>query len=305
MRGKFPISFQIWNTEKEEVFIEKTGIFYYDKKGEFYKEKTVASLDHVPRINAWIKQFDKKKGAIGFMENPTPDFQNNRFLNIASIERSRHNNYLYNSDTLIVGSIYFAARFCIPANWDNDRDQFLYPNDGWASDTEFQNDCLVFTLFHGQNRISSSQGINHWIPFSEAEVGAQDAFKSHFMYDFIRGKRPKAEAASEGQLHLFGAKATRPHGEALTFSPEATAAMDAGRALWQYYHRQPGALPDASLYDIRLHFQGVKTNTSGKTKMNTDSPDATYTALIKTLRARIAALARKIEPKVYAYGFLK
>ena len=81
--------------------------------------------------------------------------------------------------------------------------------------------------------------------------------------------------------------------------------MDAGRALWQYYHRQPGALPDASLYDIRLHFQGLKTSKSGKTQMKTISSDDTYTALIKDLRARVAALARKIEPKVYAYGFLK
>ena len=305
VRGKFPISFQIWNTEKEEVFIEKTGIFY-DKKGEFYKEKTVASLDHVPRINAWIKQFDKKGDCIGFMGNPSPDFQHCSQLYIANKKGIEHFNFYHIAgENLFTGCIYLAVRFCIPPNWDNDRDQFLYPNDGWASDTEFQNDCLAFTLFHGQNRISSSQGINHWIPFSEAEVGAQDAFKSHFMYDFIRGKLPKADTASENQLHLFGAEATRPHGQALTFSPEATAAIDAGRALWQYYHSQPDALPDASLYDIRLHFQGVKTNKSGKTQMNTDSPDATYTALIKALRARVTALARKIEPKVYAYGFLK
>lgn len=39
--------------------------------------------------------------------------------------------------------------------------------------------------------------------------------------------------------------------------------------------------------------------------MKTDSPDDTYNALIETLRNRVAALARKIEPKVYAYGFLK
>ena len=39
--------------------------------------------------------------------------------------------------------------------------------------------------------------------------------------------------------------------------------------------------------------------------MNTISPDDTYTALIKDLRAHVVALARKIEPKVYAYGFLK
>lgn len=304
--GQFPISFQMWNTEQEEIFVEKTGTFY-DKEGAFYKEKTIASLDHVKRINQWIKQFDRKSDCIGFMGNPSPDFQHCSQLYIANKKGIEHFNFYHIvAENLLAGCIYLAVRFCIPANWDNDRDQFLYPNDGWASDTEFQNDCLVFTLFHGQNRISSSEGVNHWIPFSEEEVGAQDAFKSHFMYDFIRGKLPKAEATAESQLQFFNVDTPRPHtGEPLAFSPEATAAMDAGRALWQYYHRQPGALSDASLYDIRLHFQGVKTSKSGKTQMNTTSSDDTYTALIKDLRARVAALARKIEPKVYAYGFLK
>jgi len=304
--GQFPISFQMWNTEQEEIFVEKTGTFY-DKEGAFYKEKTIASLDHVKRINQWIKQFDRKSDCIGFMGNPSPDFQHCSQLYIANKKGIEHFNFYHIvAENLLAGCIYLAVRFCIPANWDNDRDQFLYPNDGWASDTEFQNDCLVFTLFHGQNRISSSEGVNHWIPFSEEEVGAQDAFKSHFMYDFIRGKLPKAEATAESQLQFFNVDTPRPHtGEPLAFSPEATAAMDTGRALWQYYHRQPGALPDASLYDIRLHFQGVKTSKSGKTQMNTISSDDTYTALIKDLRARVAALARKIEPKVYTYGFLK
>jgi len=296
----------MWNTEQEEIFVEKTGTFY-DKEGAFYKEKTIASLDHVKRINQWIKQFDRKSDCIGFMGNPSPDFQHCSQLYIANKKGIEHFNFYHIvAENLLAGCIYLAVRFCIPANWDNDRDQFLYPNDGWASDTEFQNDCLVFTLFHGQNRISSSEGVNHWIPFSEAEVGAQDAFKSHFMHDFIRGKLPKAEVTAESQLQIFNVDTPRPHtGEPLAFSPEATAAMDAGRALWQYYHRQPGALSDASLYDIRLHFQGVKTSKSGKTQMNTTSSDDTYTALIKDLRARVAALARKIEPKVYAYGFLK
>ena len=304
--GQFPISFQMWNTEQEEIFVEKTGTFY-DKEGAFYKEKTIASLDHVKRINQWIKQFDRKGDCIGFMGNPSPDFQHCSQLYIANKKGIEHFNFYHIvAENLLAGCIYLAVRFCIPANWDNDRDQFLYPNDGWASDTEFQNDCLVFTLFHGQNRISSSEGVNHWIPFSEEEVGAQDAFKSHFMHDFIRGKLPKAEATAESQLQIFNIDTPRPRtGEPLAFSPEATAAMDAGRALWQYYHRQPGALPDASLYDIRLHFQGVKTSKSGKTQMNTISSDDTYTALIKDLRARVAALARKIKPKVYAYGFLK
>lgn len=45
-------------------------------------------------------------------------------------------------------------RQAIQATWLNDRDQFLYPNDKWQKDEEFQSDCLAFALFHNQNRIS-------------------------------------------------------------------------------------------------------------------------------------------------------
>ena len=39
--------------------------------------------------------------------------------------------------------------------------------------------------------------------------------------------------------------------------------------------------------------------------MNSDSSDATYTARLTNLRAAMKNLAKRIEPKVYAYGFLK
>ena len=81
---------------------------------------------------------------------------------------------------LIIASIYFSVRHCIEATWLNDRDQFLYPNDNWKKDKEFHNDCLAFALFHGQNRISSSEGTNHWIPFTESEVDAKEKFASNF-----------------------------------------------------------------------------------------------------------------------------
>ncbi|MBO4316574.1 MAG: hypothetical protein J5867_11540 [Prevotella sp.] len=197
------------------------------------------------------------------------------------------------------------------ANWLNDRDQFLYPNDGWQTDHEFQADCLVYTLFHGQNRISSEHGVNHWIPFTEDEVGAQEKFESHFMSDFINGKyRPETAPSTPTQGELFAnATPAVPFVAALPqplpLSPEAQAVMAAGRALYRYYHAQPRANANASFYDIRLHFQGTKTIKDGKRQMNTDSPDATYTALLSTLREATKALARRIEPKVYAYGFLK
>ena len=39
--------------------------------------------------------------------------------------------------------------------------------------------------------------------------------------------------------------------------------------------------------------------------MNTESTDITYTNLITNLRQKQKELAKKIEPKVYEYGFLK
>ena len=88
-------------------------------------------------------------------------------------------------------------------------------------------------------------------------------------------------------------------------SPAARAVLDAGRELWRYYHAQPNANPNASYYDIRLHFQGTTTDAKGKVKMNSDSADATYTSLLANLRAAMKNLAKCIEQNVYAYGFLK
>ena len=84
-------------------------------------------------------------------------------------------------------------------------------------------------------------------------------------------------------------------------SPAARAVFDAGRELWRYYHAQPNAMPDASLYDIRAYFQGVKPNGH----MNSDSADAEYTYLIAALRSALKALAAQIATKVYEHGFLR
>ena len=88
-------------------------------------------------------------------------------------------------------------------------------------------------------------------------------------------------------------------------SRQARTVLDAGRELWRYYHAQLGANPNASYYDIRLHFQGTTTDAKGRVKMNSDSVDATYTFLIVNLRTAMKDLAKHIELKVYEYGFLK
>jgi len=88
-------------------------------------------------------------------------------------------------------------------------------------------------------------------------------------------------------------------------SEAACAVLDAGRELWRYYHAQPGANSNASYYDIRLHFQGVKRTASGKEQMNATSSDAKYNELLAALRSAHKALAAQIAPKMYEYGFLK
>ena len=190
----------------------------------------------------------------------------------------------------------FSVRHVIPATWLNDRDQFLYPNDGWQADIEFQNDCLAFTLFN--TNIQSKYGTNHWIPFTEQEVNARDKFESNFMTQLLKGKIKPEQVAD---LFVIPSAVEETSSIPLVFSEKATAVFDAGRALWQYYHAQPNVNVNASLYDIRAYFQGR----NDKGKMNNKSQDERYTILIGALRDSLKILAKKIEPKVYDYGFLK
>jgi len=294
VKGTFPIGFTIWNTDKKQK-ITKVKCDVYEANKTKLGTKTFHG--NLPQsINKWIKEFDSKENhTIGFMENPTPDFQNNKFLNISTIKGTRHNNYTFLRDeNLIPSSVYFAVRHCIKATWLNDRDQFLYPNKDWEQDTEFQNDCLTFTLFHGQNRISCTEGTNHWIPFTEQEINAKERFESHFMTNFIMGK---IKPNGNGNLYEPVKVRTTP----LEFSPEAKAVFEAGKALWKYYHKQPDGNVNASLYDIRAYFQGRNE----KGKMNNKSDDETYNTLIAQLRETLQALAEKLEPRIYLYGFLR
>jgi hypothetical protein len=191
-------------------------------------------------------------------------------------------------------SIYLAVRKCIKATWLNDRDQFLYPNNNWEADKEFQNDCLAFTLF--SNEIRSKFGVNHWIPFTEQEINAQEKFENNFMTSFLTGKLEIERSLLDNQIvgSIYDNKPRQ-------FSEEAKTVFDAGRELWKYYHSQKDININASLYDVREYFQGR----NDKGRMNSRSNDEKYTELIGNLREKLNLLADKITPKIYEYEFLK
>ncbi|MDA3968165.1 hypothetical protein PF021_00570 [Helicobacter sp. A82] len=300
VRGQFPIGFLIWDTKQKET-IKNVRLDIFDKNGRFLGQKGFCG-ERVKSINQWIKRYDDKKAkeVLGYMENPTPDFQNTKFLCIINKIGTRHNNYYALSKTsLIFGGIYFTIRQAIPATWLNDRDQFYAPNSLWEEDKEFQSDCLAFALFHGQNRITSTNGINHFIPFTESEVGAKSAFESNFMTEFINGKIKLDDINS-----LF---TESKMSEKLEFSPEAKVVFEAGREVYAYYHAQDfRAKPynvNASLYDIKEFFQG--RNAKGVMNPPSKAEDPHYKSLIATLTESINTLAKKLEPKIYEYGFLR
>lgn len=312
VKGNFPIGFILWNTNVKNE-IKSIYLDIVNSSVDFLGQKLI----YIPKgekgnssMNDWIKKNESQnnKFFLGHLNCSSQDFLHQNYTGISiNKQNSAYKQLPINEKNIFFVSVYFSMTFCIQASWLNDRDQFLYPNENWKTDIEFQNDSLTFTLFDGQNRITNSEGTNHWIPFTEKEVNAKEKFASSFMTDFMKSPPTPEGGATTNDLFSMDPVALsttitpNPRVGGLVFSEEATAVFDAGRALWSYYHSQKEVNVNASLYDIREYFQG--RNAAGR--MNPRSDDATYSELIGNLRKKLTELADKIKPKVYEYEFLK
>ncbi len=208
----------------------------------------------------------------------------NSFTSIKGLIASRNKNLIINKENISQASIVFSVRRLIKPTWINDRDQFLQPSEELSE--EFQNDCLVWMLFNGSNLTASADDlewkekkwsiVNHFIPFSEAEVDAPERFESDFMYQYMQGKR---------------------------FSAEAKAVLEEGKKLWKAYFsttdnysvREEYKLgrADVGWYQIRNALK--KRNESG------DSVPVSFASF----EASYKTLSEKLRPQVYELGFLK
>jgi hypothetical protein len=299
--GPYPICLFIWDLSIKKDFPEKIPCDVFNKNKEFEGVKYFYTYEGKKYIIDWFRNYtDRKTNELGSLRIRNNDFQSQDNIAIfsfpadADVAKTR---YTYiTAKNLIPVAVYYAVRHCIEHTWTNHHDNFLYPNDSWEADKEFQSDCLTYTLFHGKNKIKSSEGINHWIPFTEDEIGCKKRFENRFMSDFIAGK---VKPSDKDDATLFKGKTTSKP-VPLVFSSEASAVFDAGRELWKYYHSQPKVEVNASFYDIREFFQGRNERGTMKTK----SADEKYNMLIKTLRQKLSVLSEKIQPKVYEYGFL-
>ncbi|EAK2207647.1 hypothetical protein BWQ71_04565 [Campylobacter upsaliensis] len=341
VKGNFPIGFLVWDLAQSQIIKSITLDIFNDSGAGLGKKKYYTKNNKTMLSNFGKKTIENNELLLGHFTAKGNDFQNQNGVFIENIERQRAKSggvhIIITPYNLMQISISYSVRHCIKATWINDRDQFLAPNKKWEKDTEFQNDCLIFMLFHAQNRITAKEGINHFIPFSEKELGAAEAFESHFMLEFIQGKIKQEQSLRGGgnattkqsknksidchaahaarndkvkskplQQNLFNDEQDFIPTKPLIFSDEAKEVLQAGKELFKHYHTQAkdkeNYNPNTALYDIKAHFQGF--NDKGKMNPPQKAKDEAYKDKLGELNYTLKNLAKKIEVKVYEYEFL-
>ncbi|BDQ29057.1 hypothetical protein [Helicobacter ailurogastricus] len=300
VKGEFPIGFLCWDLGVPEP-IDSVALEIYESSGEFVGVKEFRALDNVPSINEWIAHYTNKKAgfeAWGDVEQSRGDFQHANRINLHNHQRNTHDRPLrINATNLHALSVYFSVQHCFKHTWINDRDQFYAPyNDSWQADTDFLGSCLVFMLFHSQNRLSTAHGANHFIPFKEQEVKARGRYTHHTLLDFLAGK--SSNLTQQDKLFKTQQSPTLP-----TFTPTAQSVLEAGCKLYCYYHNQDNSNPNATLYDIKEFFSG--RDSKGKLNPTHKAKDTHYKTLYAALKATLDNLAQELQPQVQEYGFLR
>ena len=313
LKGNFPIGFLVWGINQnsnKRTPINKITTEVLDKKAIPIGEKSFYNLPNENFLNTWIKRqrindatviplkncttpagnsksvlSSWSNNAIGYMRASSNDLQhsNQHTLLLSSVYSDGHGVYV-TPDNLWQAAIVFSVRRLIKPTWINDRDQFLQPTSELSD--EFKTDCLCWMLFNGSNLTASANDlewnnrnwsiVNHFIPYTESEVGAPDRFESDFMVQYL----------AEKQL-----------------SPEAIAVLDAGRELWRSYFTQ---IDERSVRDeLKLNradvgWYQIRKALQARNK-NSDSVPIDFTAF----ELAYAKLTDKLRPLVYEYGFLR
>ncbi|EAJ7104073.1 hypothetical protein YZ54_00945 [Campylobacter upsaliensis] len=312
VKGNFPIGFLVWNLAQSQIIKSITLDIFNDSGAGLGKKKFYTMQNTTANIGKWIAGYRIKNPPLhlAMLNSGRVDFQNQKLVYIKHYVGDESHALTLTLTNLIPCAVFFAVRHCIPHTWINHNDQFLNPNKKWEKDTEFQNDCLIFMLFHRKNRITCKEGINHFIPFSEKELNAAEALESHFMLEFIQGKikisNKKKKGQQEFNFQSDELEKTFIPTKPLEFSHEAKEVFKAAKELFKHYHEQAkdetNYNPNAALYDIKAHFQGF--NDKGKMNPPQKAKDEAYKDKLGELNYALKNLAKKIEVKVYEYEFL-
>jgi hypothetical protein len=309
LNGHFPIGFLIWKTDQQgkKTPITEISVEVLDKQANPIGEKSFYNLPNSLYLNVWLPRLKTgektiplknaihpqqkhakvtawRKDAIGYFWCNGNDMQQANQTVLLSSVFSAGNGFYITPENLWQAAVVFAVRQLIKHTWVNHNDQFLQPVASLPED--FKTDCLIWMLFHGKNLTASADGlvwngktwsiVNHFIPYTEAEVGAPDRFESDFMVQYLEDR---------------------------ILSSEAAAVLDAGRALWRAYFTEipPHTVreayklnrPDVGWYQIR---NALKERGKADTAAPVDFSlfDSAY-----------RSLTEKLIPQVYDLGFLR
>ncbi|MEY3997041.1 MAG: hypothetical protein RL344_1384, partial [Pseudomonadota bacterium] len=314
LKGDFPIGFLIWKTnnlvDAKQLLLNEITVDVIDKNAKPIGEKQFYNLPNNSFLNIWIdkpntnnelalplsnavtisKNPRMKKSCdamIGFLYAGNNDLQHagQETLISSSIYTGGNSGGLYiTPENLWQAAIVFTVRRVVKHTWLNDRDQFLQPTQ--ALSDAFKMDCLIWMLFNGSNLTASADKlewngktwsiVNHFIPFTENEVGANDRFESDFMVQYLQDKR---------------------------LSIEAQTVMAEGLKLWQAYFMHTDVRgvrdelklnrPDVGWYQIRKALQ-ARNNSGDYVPTN-----------FKPFEDAYKTLTEKLRPMVFELGFLK
>lgn len=306
LKGDFPIGFLIWDTSMR-LPINEAGVVALDRDGAVVGEKNFVNIENSRLLATWVPRPATNKSpaiplkgailpatakadvrgkrwsddAIGWLNCAGNDLQQSAKLTMMlSSGFGSGRGYFVNSENLWQAAIVFSVRRLIKPTWLNDRDQFLQPAQPLTD--AFKSDCLLWMLFNGSNLTAGADGLhwndrdwsltNHFIPFTETEVGAKVRFESDFMVKYVAG---------------------------MAFSPEAQAVLDEGRKLFRRFHsigfpnkiRQEFKLgrADAGWYQVRRALAAYS--------------DIELTDL-DPFNTSYAKLSAKLRPQVFEFGFL-
>lgn len=306
LKGSFPIGFLIWKIGIDDPPTTIVTIAL-DRSGNSVGEKTFYRTNERELLSEWIvRPRSNKQDALPLKNalsppGPTKDLRGDKWADGAigsmlsnsnmpqktAIMTAMFSSGYCNAGAFFVtpgnvwqAAIVFSVRRLIKPTWLNDRDQFLQPAQPLSD--EFKSDCLVWMLFNGSNLTAGADGLhwndrdwsltNHFIPFTESQVGANARFESDFMVRYMDG---------------------------MTFSSEAQAVLDEGRKLFQRFHatgfpnkiRQEFKLgrADAGWYQVRRALEAYSD-----TELTDFDP----------FKAAYADLTSKLRPQVFELGFL-
>ena len=311
LNGNFPIGFLVWDTSKNKQ-IETIETTVYDKNAIWIGEKQFFNTPNAQHLNIWLSRPRSNStpviplkncispasakpsvktwadGAIAYMRCSVNDLQHaSQHTALFSSAFSDGHGFYLTPQNLWQAAVIFSVRRLIKPTWLNDRDQFLQPSEPLTP--AFKIDCLIWMLFNGSNLTASANDlawdgqqwsiVNHFIPFTEVDVGAKGRFESAFMVDYLKDKK---------------------------LSAEAQAVMAAGRHVWCDYHatqferkiREEYKLnrPDVGWYQIRKALE-----TAGKSEGNVGGMPYDFSPF----KTAYEALSDKLRPMVYELGFLK